>query len=108
MNYQRAKRYPQAIGHYLAVLRLEPRHVKALYNLGRAYEGTDQLDPAIRHYKALVKLEAKAIKAYYRLGEIYHIQGSLQEMVDAWTTVLRLNPQHHDAKRIRQLLVPTH
>ena len=86
------------------MLNLAPRHLKAHYNLGRAYERVGRIEDAIRQYTALVALNPGATKAYYRLGELYRGQQRREEMAAAWTTLLRLDPAHREAERIRQAL----
>ena len=86
------------------MLRLAPHHLRAYYNLGRAYERVGRTEDAIRQYTALVALDSEAVKAYYRLGELYRRQQRFAEMAAAWTTLLRLDPTHREAERIRQIL----
>ena len=88
----------------LSVLSLQPGHLKAYYNLGRAYERVDRPEAAIAQYTALIGLDGNASKAYYRLGEVYYAQQRYQEMASAWTTLLRLQPYHREGERIRRLL----
>jgi len=38
------------------------------------------------------------------LGEVYYVQQRYQEMASAWTTLLRLQPNHPEGERIRRLL----
>jgi len=38
------------------------------------------------------------------LGEVYYAQQRYQEMAIAWTTLLRLQPDHREGERIRRLL----
>jgi tetratricopeptide (TPR) repeat protein len=42
------KQHDQAIGHFLRILRLDPRHTDALVGLADSYAGTRQMDKALR------------------------------------------------------------
>ena len=104
LTYQKMQRYWESIGHYRAVLDMDPDHAKTRYNLGRAYERVERMSDAIAQYDSLVELNPTSIKGYYRLGDLHYRLGNFVKMTDAWTVLLRIEPDHGEAGRIHELM----
>jgi tetratricopeptide (TPR) repeat protein len=60
-----------AIGLLDKLLKLNPRHADALYNLGRAYLQKEEPAPAIEALKRSIALSPQRSEAHYQLGRAY-------------------------------------
>ncbi len=57
-TYQEQKKYKEAIATYRKVLEFDPTHYFALYELGKLYQGTENLDSAKYFFKFFLKENA--------------------------------------------------
>jgi tetratricopeptide (TPR) repeat protein len=57
------KKYKEAIAVYDEYLKLNPTHVKSIYNRGRAYEELGQFERAFTDYQAALELDKKNTSA---------------------------------------------
>jgi tetratricopeptide (TPR) repeat protein len=64
-------RFDEAIYHYLAALRFDPRHAEARNNLGVALFNKDRVDEAIEQFKIAISLRPAYREAHYNLGIAY-------------------------------------
>jgi tetratricopeptide (TPR) repeat protein len=60
-----------AIGLLDKLLKLNPRHADALYNLGRAYLQKEEPAPAVEALKRSIALSPERSEAHYQLGRAY-------------------------------------
>jgi tetratricopeptide (TPR) repeat protein len=60
-----------AIGLLDKLLKLNPRHADALYNLGRAYLQKEEPAPAVEALKRSIALRPDHSEAHYQLGRAY-------------------------------------
>lgn len=76
-RYFKQGEYQKAIDAYTEFLRLEPTHIKSLYNRGRAYEELGKYSEALEDFNAVLKEDPTNINAllsvaadhYYRLQD---------------------------------------
>jgi superkiller protein 3 len=61
----------EAMRHWLEVLRLEPHHIDAHYNLGVALAKQQKLEEAIRHWLEVVRLDPDNTNALANLAVSY-------------------------------------
>jgi Tfp pilus assembly protein PilF len=86
-----------AIGAYEAVLRLQPDHLEAQYNLGVVQQQQGDLPEAEASYEAVLRVHPDYVNAHINLGVVKLCLGKLEEAVAAFRTVLRLQPGHFGA-----------
>ncbi len=84
--------------HFLTCLRLDPNHVKALYNLGLTYEHLHQPDSAITSYKQAITLQLhlphQDSQPYLDLGMLLLSQTKPLEAITYLQTAARLAPSN--------------
>ena len=74
-QYYEAGEYEKAIQQYNEYLKLKPRHIKSIYNRGRAYAQIGEYDLAVEDYLKVLKLEPKYASALVSLGIDYYRKG---------------------------------
>lgn len=83
---------------FLTCLRLEPRHLRAEYNLGLVYEHTQRTDEAIAAYKTAIGWQAEARvkdpQPMLDLGMLLRQQGHVAEAVPYLTAATQAGPHN--------------
>ncbi|WP_185113995.1 tetratricopeptide repeat protein [Fulvivirga imtechensis] len=64
--------YKEAVKAYTEYLRLEPTHVKSLYNRGRAYEELGEYEKALADFNKVVKEDPLNTNAYLSITSDYY------------------------------------
>lgn len=84
----------QAINLYQEVLKLNPRHINARYNLAGLCALQKRYDLAIQHYTRVIRLQPHQADAdaYNNIGTIYEKQGKQKLARRAYDKALKLNP----------------
>jgi len=70
--YFKNGQYEKAIDAYTEYLRLEPTHLKSLYNRGRAYEELGQYTEALEDFNAVLKEDPQNINALLSVTSDYY------------------------------------
>ena len=81
-----------AISLYERALALNPRYVRAIYNLGVAHAECGQLEKAMFMYNMAVALEPTCAEAYNNLAVIMREVGNLDAAVKACQAALQIRP----------------
>jgi len=68
-KYFKTGKYEEAIAAYNEYLELKPKHVKSLYNRGRAYEELGQFDQAMKDFKFVLKEDPNNVNALMSIGK---------------------------------------
>ena len=63
-----------------------------------------QYDQAAAAFKRVIKADASSIEAHFGLGQAYLEIGAFDDAKTAADTVLRLNPNHHKARELIQVI----
>jgi len=71
-RYFKNGQYDKAIDAYTEYLRLEPTHIKSLYNRGRAYEETGRHAEALEDFKKVLKEDPQNANALLSLTSDYY------------------------------------
>ena len=84
----------QAINLYQEVLKLDPEHINALYNLAGLCAVQKRYDLAVKYYtKVILKQPGrKDADAYNNIGTIFEKQGDLKQARLAYDKALKVNP----------------
>ena len=64
----RQRRVEQALGSYETVLRLNPKHVKALNNIGNLLLESGAGDRAAEYYRTAIQVDPSFLESWYNLG----------------------------------------
>lgn len=84
--------YKEAINAYTEYLRLEPTHVKSLYNRGRAYEELGEHEKALADFNKVVKEDPLNTNAYLSItSDYYYRQQDYENTIFYAEKVLALN-----------------
>jgi uncharacterized protein (TIGR03032 family) len=73
----KAGHFTEAVAHYEAALRLDPRHVNAHVNLGTAQHRLGDLDAAIACYQRALAVDPQSVRAHSNLAMLLRERGDL-------------------------------
>lgn len=96
---------PEAIGKFLAVLKLNPHVAEAHFQLGQIYYSQRELDKAELATKRAIELNANDEWYYIFLEQILSKKGDYDGAADAYTTLLKLKPDDIDSYYYYALLL---
>jgi tetratricopeptide (TPR) repeat protein len=91
------KDYQGAEEAFLGALRVEPRRVSAMINLGAVYNRSQQFAKAVDIIRKALAFEKKSAEAYYNLGFAHRNLKQFPLAIPAYREAIRLNPQMADA-----------
>jgi tetratricopeptide (TPR) repeat protein len=92
MALEDAGRGSEAVAHYLAALRVNPRLVDAHNNLGLLLASQGRMAEAIAHYSEALRANPNDANAHLNLGKALAEQGTLDEARAHFSEAVRLNP----------------
>ena len=88
----------EAIASFEKALKLDPSLSSVHYNLGAAYERSDNFEKAREHFQAAIKLKPDFGEAYLALGNSYLAQRKFDApAIDALTKATELLPANYNA-----------
>src|SRR5262249_40125630 len=73
--------------------------------LGAIYIGLGRVDQAIRRFELAVQLNPDDADVHYNLGVSFHIKGVLIRAEISYRQALRIDPQHEEAHRNRDVVL---
>ena len=83
-----------AIQEYNEYLKLRPKHVKTLYNRGRAYEEMGIYDRALEDFLKVITIDENNDNAYLSIGKYYYRQDNFDKASLYFNKALKLNDQN--------------
>lgn len=92
--------YPSAERGFQSVLRLEPRNIAALSNLGVIYSHTGRADQAITVYRRALRLSPDDKALLLNLGLVYFRQEDHARALPLFARVVEIDPQHMQARQL--------
>ena len=92
-----------AVRAFKEAVSLDPRHYRALTNLGNMALEQGETDEAITHYKAALKLNENFANAHHNLGVAYRRKGEINKSVAAIRRGQRVSKQQ-DREEARAVL----
>jgi tetratricopeptide (TPR) repeat protein len=95
--------YANAERGFQSVLRLEPRNVAALGNLGVIYSRTGRADQAITSYRRALELSPDDQAIVLNLGLLYLRQENYTRALPLFERVVKLAPQNLQARQLQAL-----
>jgi tetratricopeptide (TPR) repeat protein len=88
---------PGAIAAYRQYLKLEPKNVMALSNLGAALSRSGQYEEAIAEYQKALKLDARNLPIRLNLALAYYKTSEISEAAEQLESVIREQPANRQA-----------
>ncbi len=89
-------KYEEAILAYTKFIDGNPRDIGAIYNRGRAYEETGQIEKAERDFLQITKLDNKNVNAYLSLAKLYYNQEKYTKALIYTESALEVNENSAD------------
>jgi tetratricopeptide (TPR) repeat protein len=90
--------YSEAIDFYRDLVRIAPRHVVALNNLGAALSKLGHYKEAEVYFYQAIKIEPNFSDAYSNIGNALLLKGQYADAEQFLRRALKLNPRHVDAR----------
>ena len=92
--YANEGKYDEAIKHYDAAIKLNPRIAEAYISRGIAYSEKDELDIAIRDYNKAIELEPNNLFVYTNRSVAYHNKGDFDNAIRDYNKLIELEPNN--------------
>ncbi|WP_460470571.1 tetratricopeptide repeat protein [Emticicia fontis] len=86
------------------VVRLNPKHYEANFNLGGLYLDKENFDRAINYYQKAVAANPQSDNGFYRLAEAYQEKGDKKNALQYCEKSLAVNPNNVYAKELLKKL----
>ncbi len=84
--------YDKAIDAYNKFLKLQPRHVKSIYNRGRCYQELGQFEKALEDFNKVVDLDSNNENALLSIGQELYREEKFKSVAFYCEKVLERNP----------------
>lgn len=94
----------EAIADLESVLRINPQHYEANFNLGGLYFDAKNYDKAASFYQKAVVVNPKSDNGFYRLAETYQQMRIKDAAVQNCQKALQINPNNEYAKKLMAVL----
>jgi len=82
-----------AAEYYLKAIKIEPKFVQAIDNLGKVYRILEKYDLAEKYYKKSIEIFPNGSTAHQNLAVVYDRQGRYNEEVEEYKKVIKINSQ---------------
>ena len=82
-----------AAEYYLKAIKIEPKFVQAIDNLGKVYRILEKYDLAEKYYKKSIEMFPNGSTAHQNLAIVYDRQGRYNEEVEEYKKVIKINSQ---------------
>lgn len=89
--------YQKAFPLLLRIIEIDPRQVKAHYNLGMLYQIRALNDRAEQEFQIAARLDPEDPDIHFNLGNIYYKTGDYQKSIDQYLITTQINPMYKDA-----------
>ena len=89
--------FDKALSDFKNALIINPKNHIVLMNIGISYYRLGDNLEAIKYIKESIQINNKNELAFYNLAVIYEDEDELDLALDAYDSVISLNPKHHDS-----------
>jgi len=93
-EYFEVGEYDKAIESYNEYLKLNPRHVKTIYNRGRCYQELEQNKKALDDFNLVIQYDPINENALLSIGQEFYKQGEYKSTVYYSEKVIELDPNN--------------
>lgn len=94
----------EAITDLENVLRLNPKHFEANFNIGGLYFDAKNYDKSAEFYQKAISVNPKSDNGFYRLAETYQQMGMKNAALQNCQKALQINPNNEYAKKLMAVL----
>lgn len=82
-----------AAEYYLKAIKIEPKFVQAIDNLGKVYRILEKYDLAEKYYKKSIEIFPNGSTAHQNLAVVYERQKKYKEELEEYKKVIKINSQ---------------
>lgn len=101
-QYFKNGEYKEAVAAYTEYLKLEPTHIKSLYNRGRAYEELGEHEKALADFHKVLKEDPLNANAYLSVtSDYYYRQNDYENTIFYADKTLKLNENNPVAHTLK-------
>ena len=100
-NFEKEKKYAEAVAYYDKVIKLTPNHYIAWYNKATDLARLNKYEEAITCYNVAIKLHPTDSSYWTNKGLVLLLQREYAEAVACFDVSLRLDPLNKTAKKYR-------
>ncbi|MEI7661781.1 MAG: tetratricopeptide repeat protein [Bacteroidota bacterium] len=94
MTYREQKRYPEAIGCYEHILRVNPNQIKAVFALADVYNDMGDFERAVKMNEDMMKHYPNLEMPYVNIGNYYMLRTDTATAVSYWEKAATINPSY--------------
>jgi protein O-GlcNAc transferase len=98
VEHQKAGRHLEASHAYINVVRRNPDHWPAYYNLAISFQALDRLDDARIAYERVVAINPKSAQAHNNLGSVLKTQKRMDDAERAYANAVAVDPNLSEAR----------
>ena len=97
-------RFQEAINYYQKALRLDPRNVNVIVDVGVAYFNLQNYQEAEKYFQRALEIDPEQPNALYNLGIVRAQLGDMQGVIEVWNKLIKVAPESQLARNARQML----
>jgi len=101
-SYQNLNQFDDALLHFRKALEIDPSHYKAHNNMGTIFWKIGEFDKAEFEFIKVLRINSGTPTIYNNLAAIYLQKGEFKKAIRHLETLLNLEPQNVDAKKLLQ------
>jgi len=90
--------YSEAIDAFQHVIKLNPKHTEAYYNLGNAYFKLHRYEEALQAYKKAAEIKPSYVDAQISIGIVASMLSMYDEALAALKKAVKIKPNHAEAQ----------
>lgn len=99
LNDEFVAKYDEAISNFNRIIELEPNNYRAHYNLGVAFQNSNQLDNALNAYQAALRINPDYYFCYYNIGLVFEEKQDFSKALEYHQKALNIEPNFRYAKQ---------
>lgn len=93
-KYFKEGKFNTAIESYNDFLKLQPKHVKTIYNRGRCYQELGQYEKALRDFTRVIEIDANSENALLSIGQEMYRKEDYESTIFYGDKVLQRDPNN--------------
>jgi tetratricopeptide (TPR) repeat protein len=88
--------YDEAEEEYEKIIEINPKHTKALHNIGRIHFQNGDYAKASKSFHSVLKIDPENTDALNDLGSVYEITNNVIQAISAYRKALKINPLNEE------------
>lgn len=90
-----------ALSDFNGVLKLDPKLIRAYYNIGRIYSHTNQSDLALENFKKALAINPESIPIYLGIARMYAMRAEFDKAIDNVDVALKIDDANYHAHKLK-------